>query len=313
VALQGIGRSDDARSELQLILRANPNSVEAKFRLGMVELNLKNYQAAERALQQCLDTSGRNVLCVVGLAEVYSSQHQFDKAIQVLAAEQARNPGRPGVRLALANTSVLAGRYDAAAKLFSDMLAGDPASTDLHLRLAETYRRMGNTSGALEHFRKVKELQPTNPDAAIWLALLLHQTGREAEAKTQYEQILRLQPDNPIALNNLAYVLAEQGGDLDVALTYAQRAKQRLPASPDVADTLGWIYIKKNLTSSALEIYSDLVAKWPGTAVYRYHLGMALLQKGDRLRAQKELEAALRSNPSPQDAGKIKELLQKIG
>jgi Tfp pilus assembly protein PilF len=39
---------------------------------------------------------------------------------------------------------------------------------------------------------------------------------------------------------------------------------------------------------------------------------MALLQKGDKPAAKKELEAALADNPSRDDAAKIKELLQKI-
>jgi Flp pilus assembly protein TadD len=287
--------------------------VEVKFRLGILELSLKNYPAAERVFQQCLDTSGGNLICLVGLAEVFTAQRQFDKAIQTLSVGQAKNPDRQEIRLALANTSVLAGKYDAAAKLFSDLIVKEPASGDLHLRLAETYRRMGNWNGAMEHFRKVKELQPNTPDAAVWLALLLHQTGREAEAKKEYEHILRLQPDNPIALNNLAYVITEQGGDLDVALTYAQRAKQKAPLSPDIADTLGWIYIRKNLTDNALTIFDELVVKQPDNATYRLHLGMALVQKRLLPRARKELEAALRSKPSPQDAQKIKELLQKIG
>ena len=114
-------------------------------------------------------------------------------------------------------------------------------------------------------------------------------------------------------MNNLAFVIAEQGGDLDLALTYAQRAKQKLPQSPEVADTLGWIYIKKRLTPNAIEIYNDLVAKQPANSTYRYHLGMALLQRGDKPQARKELETALRNKPSPVEAGKIKELLSKLG
>jgi tetratricopeptide (TPR) repeat protein len=313
VALQGIGKTDEARADLQSVLRNNPNSAEAKFRLGLLELNQKNYVAAERVFQQCRDAAGGDVICLVGQAEVFTAQKQFDKAVQTLAAGQAKYPDRQEIRLALANTQVLAGQFNAAAKLFSDMVVKEPASADLHLRLAETYRRMGNFSEAMQHFRKVKELQPNNPDAAVWLALLLHQTGREAEAKKEYEQILRLQPDNAIALNNLAYVITEQGGDLDVALTYAQRAKQKAPDSPDIADTLGWIYIRKNLTDNAMSIYDDLVVKQPKNATYRMHLGMALVQKRLWPRAKKELEAALSSNPSEQDAQKIKALLQKIG
>jgi Flp pilus assembly protein TadD len=231
----------------------------------------------------------------------------------LLTAELAKSPDRRDLQLALANTCVLAKDYRTAADLFAKMIAKEPESSDLHLRLAETHRRMGNVPQAIEGFRRVKQLQPNSADAAVWLALLLHQTGREADAKVEYEQILRLQPDNAVALNNLAYVIAEQGGDLDVALTYAQRAKQKLPQSLEISDTLGWIYLKKQLTPNALAIYDELVAKAPTHAAFRYHRGMALFQRGDKPQARKELEAALTFKPTKDDEGKIRELLRRIG
>jgi Flp pilus assembly protein TadD len=145
------------------------------------------------------------------------------------------------------------------------------------------------------------------------LAVLLDSTGRQAEARATYEQILKLQPDNPIALNNLAYMMAETGGDLDQALTLAQRARQKMPQDPNVADTLGWIYIKKNLSDNAIGIFRELVIQQPGNSTYRFHLGMALYQKGDKPSARKELQAALQSKPSPAEAAKIRELLAKVG
>ena len=107
---------------------------------------------------------------------------------------------------------------------------------------------MGKLEQAIEHFRRVQQLQPTNTDAAIWLALLLHQNGQEKEAKQHYLKVIDIQPDNQVALNNLAFVIAEQGGDYDMALTYAQRAKQKAPQSDDISDTLAWIYLKKKRT-----------------------------------------------------------------
>ncbi len=313
LALQGMGKLDDARNELQTVLKMSPGSDEAKFRLGLLELTAKNYQAAEQVFRKCLESSRQGLLCTVGLAEVYSAQQQFDKAIQLLTAQVEKSPDRRDLRLALANACVLAGKYDMAADMFGKMIAKEPDSADLHVRLAETYRRMGNVPMAIENFRRAKQLQPNSPDAAVWLALLLHQSGREADAKVEYEQILRLQPDNAVALNNLAFVIAEQGGDLDVALTYAQRAKQKFPQSLEVADTLGWIYLKKQLTPNALEIYDDLVAKQPASSTFRYHRGMALFQKGDKPQAKKDLETALRNHPSKDEEGKIRELLQRIG
>ena len=47
---------------------------------------------------------------------------------------------------------------------------------------------------------------------------------------------------------------AEEGLDLDAALTMAQRARQLAPNATAMADTVGWIYIKKNLPDSAIAV-----------------------------------------------------------
>jgi tetratricopeptide (TPR) repeat protein len=137
-------------------------------------------------------------------------------------------------------------------------------------------------------------------------------TGRREQAKPIYEQILKIEPDHPVALNNLAFIKAEEGVDLDEALTMAQRARQKLPNSAFIKDTLGWIYIKKNLSDDAVRLFKDLVQEDPSSAQFHYHYGMALLQKGDKPTAKKELEAAIKSNPSKDDAGKIRQLLASM-
>jgi tetratricopeptide (TPR) repeat protein len=136
--------------------------------------------------------------------------------------------------------------------------------------------------------------------------------GRREQAKPIYEQILKISPDHPIALNNLAYIKAEDGVELDLALSMAQRARQKLPNSPDIADTLGWIYIKKNLTDDAVRIFNDLVKKDPANPSYRFHYAQALYQKGDRPSARREAEAALKNNPSEAEKGEIQKLLQRL-
>ncbi len=312
-ALQGVGKSDDARADLQGVLKVAPSYYQARLQLGGLELSLKNYPAAEKAFADCNDSPGGDYPCLLGLAEVYAVQKNFAKAIDLIGSAQKNSPSSQKILLALANTYVMAGDYPSAVERYTRLISQDPNSADYELRLGETYRRAGKNDEAIQHFRRVKQLQPSNAEAAVWLALLLQQMGKQAEAKTEYERILKLQPDNPVALNNLAYLVAEQGGDLDVALTYAQRAKQKFPQSLDISDTLGWIMIKKNLTPSALDIYRDLVAKQPANSTYRYHMGMALFQQGDKSGAKRELQTALSQKPSREETAKIQELLQKIG
>ena len=106
--------------------------------------------------------------------------------------------------------------------------------------------------------------------------------------------------------------MAENNGDLDDALTKAQKAKQLLPNTYEVADTLGWIYLKKNLATTPSTSFKDLVAKAPKQSTFRYHLGMALYQKGDKPKAIKELTEALKYNPPKDEREKIQQLLTRL-
>jgi len=312
-SLQGLGKTSEARLEIEEAMRAHPEAPVPVVGLALLEMRSRNFAAAAKAFENCLVKFPGQSFCIVGAAEAYTAMGQFGKGQSILTTELERNPSRREIRLALANTLVLGGKHKEAAEIYSNMLEKEPDSADLSMRLGETYRRMGDNEGAIKQFQRVKQLQPANVDALVWLALLLHGAGREDEAKQHYQDILRLQPDNAVTLNNLAFIIAEQGGDLDLALTYAQRAKQKLPDVPEVSDTLGWIYIQKKLTSNALTIYDELVAKYPSNPTFRYHRGLALLQKGDRPGARRELEAALRNQPQSRERAKIQETLQRIG
>ncbi len=114
-------------------------------------------------------------------------------------------------------------------------------------------------------------------------------------------------------MNNLAFLLAETSGDLDQALSLAQRAVQKAPGQPQFSDTIGYVYLKKKMLDSAVRSFDSLVQKYPGNPTFRYHLGMALLETGDKAAARKELAAALANHPSEDEAAKIRDLVNKIG
>ena len=54
-----------------------------------------------------------------------------------------------------------------------------------------------------------------------------------------------------------------------------------------------------------------LVRKNPGISKYYVHLGMALLQKGDKKNARLNLQNALANQPSKAEESEIRELLKR--
>ncbi len=311
-ALIGMGEAKQARTELTTIVAQNPGVWEARLQVAALDLSEKNYKAAEDTFRS-MYAQTKDSRALMGLTETYVTQGQFDNAIKILKDEVAKAPDRSDYYVAMGNIGVRAKYFDQAIADYQKALDKFPRSADVWIRMGETQRLKGDIEGAKASFTKAKDLAPTNITPYLELALIYDAAGQRELARPMYEQILKIQPDHPIALNNLAYMLAESGADLDQALTMAQRAKQKMPQDSNVADTLGWIYIKKNLADSAIGIFSELVRAEPGKSTYHYHLAMALAQKGDKIAAKKELEAALKEKPAKDEEQKIRALMLRMG
>jgi len=302
-----------AKSELDAILKQYPDSRDAKFQTAMVYFSQKDYKKADEIFRGLRALNPPDPRGLMGLTETYMASLQYDAALTLIKEELAKNPDRLDYRIAIGNISARAGKYDQAMNEFRAVLAKTPNSSDILVKLGEVCKLKKDDNCALDYFRKAAAVNDKDPNPQLRLALLYDNLGMRAQARPVYDQILKVQPDNWVALNNIAYILAEEGKDLDQALTLAQRAKQKMPNEPNVADTMGWIYIKKNLSEPAIQIYKDLTTRDGSVSTWHYHLGMALYQRGDKVQAKKSLETAISKNPPKEELGKIRELLAKIG
>jgi len=310
--LLGVGEKDKARQELDMITKAFPQNAEARFQVGYLAYVDKDYKKSEQIFGDIYKANPNDTRGLAGMTESMAAENRMGDAIKETQKAIDREPQRRDLKLVLAKYYVRAERYDEAIAIYQSLLTQDPRSADLLFQMAETQRRKGDLNSAVDTFRRCSQAAPADVMCLTQLGLILDGTGKREQAKPIYEQILKIQPDHPVALNNLAYIKAEEGVDLDQALTMSQRARQKMPNAPEVSDTLGWIYIKKNLSEDAVRLYKDLTAQVPASATFHYHYGMALLQKGDKPSAKKEFETALSDNPSKGDAVKIRDLLQKI-
>ena len=312
-ALTGAGLYDKARSELNQLLRDFPQSRDIQLQLGLLAIAEKKYKEAE-AIFQKLQKSGRNdPRLAAGLAATYTAQHQFNRTLQLLEEEVKKSPNSLGLRSLLASAAMQAGKYQVSVEQSQQVVSMNPKSVQAQIQLAQAQRQNGDINAAIATLEKVKHTAPKSPAAVLLLAQALESAGRVDEAKANYRQTLALEPDNAIALNNLAFLLANTGENLDEALRMIQRALQKTRDHIALSDTLGWIYLKKKMHDSALQTFRGLVKRYPENSTVRYHLGLTLVEKGDRAAAKPELEAALTKKPSPDEERKIRELLARIG
>jgi len=83
---------------------------------------------------------------------------------------------------------------------------------------------------------------------------------------------------------------AGRGEQLDRALQLAQAAKAEMPEHPEINDTLGFVYVKKQLPSLAIAPLRLAVEKDPANPAFHSHLGPACSQTADKAAARQALE-----------------------
>jgi tetratricopeptide (TPR) repeat protein len=144
------------------------------------------------------------------------------------------------------------------------------------------------------------------------VGIILQAEGDEAGARERFERVLQLDPEAAVAANNLAWMYASKGGNLDVALQLAQTAQKKLPNVPAVNDTLGFIYIKRNLAPLAVSTLKVSVERDPDNALFHYHLGLAYAGAGDAARAKRALSRALALNSDFDGSADAKDRLSAL-
>jgi tetratricopeptide (TPR) repeat protein len=315
-AKMGLGQPGEARTELNSILHDYPDTPDAMVQLGLLARHDKNLKEAETWFQKAYSANPTNLRTLLALVDTILVANQPDRAIELVRAETQKRPGRSELHELLGNILLRTGKPDAAIAEYKGaadaIVAKDkPAAIRLYVKAGEVYRIKGDHGNAIKLGESAQSMNDRNFQTLAFLALAYDGAGRREDAKRVYEEAIKLDPTNVVMLNNYAYLLADTGGNLDQALGYAQRAMQSKPDIDEISDTLGWIYMKKQLTDNAIEMFQKVVNKQPKNPMYRYHLAMALDQKGDRTEAKKHVQIALQNNPPTQEIENMKRLLAK--
>ncbi|MBZ5607395.1 MAG: tetratricopeptide repeat protein [Acidobacteriia bacterium] len=307
------GRTEEARNIFRRILNANPTDNETRSQLALLEIGAKQFRAAEQVLQA--GSSGKDPAADLRLlpawVQLRVGENQPKQAIALLTEASRKQPDNASIRLMLARTAARIGEYGTAIDQYK-YLASQTKSAELYYELARTQELRGDSRAALTSYEDMKRSAPGDARADFGMGRVCEMLGQNAAAIAHYENAAHMNYDDPQLFVNLSFLLSDSGGNLDRAVELARRAQAKLPDNPVVVDALAYAYLKKNITDSAMPVFNGLVKKYPKASTYRYHLALALLQKGDKTSAKRELEACLK-NPEPdRQTEKIHALLASL-
>ncbi|MFZ1136893.1 MAG: tetratricopeptide repeat protein [Candidatus Korobacteraceae bacterium] len=307
-----------AEEDIRKAIEVDPRSHLGYVQLGNLKFVQKQYNEAGKAYQDALDRDPNSTDALRGLVNTYLAQNQVDKALAAANTQIAKSPNNSSFYFLLGNV-LFRDRKDlnGAETAFHRSVELDKNNSDAVIQLGQVQVAKGEVDQAIATYQQaVKD----HPNAPAFYTLLggLYQSKRDwTKAQEAYQKTLALKPGDPVAANNLANVMLQNGGNIDVAMSLAETARRGMPDSPNVADTLGWIYYQKGVYGSAVSMLQEALklqekTKAPDNANIHYHLGLAYQKTQQPALARQQFERVLKINPNYSEAAEVQKQLDSL-
>jgi tetratricopeptide (TPR) repeat protein len=294
-----IGRESEAR-ELVDRLDDEGGGGERRLLIGWLRLSARQSTRALAIADEILqkgESAGARLLAGAALDE----EGRVDEALAQLrripltTSEFAVAQERVG-RLLRDN-----GRYREAVEILGKAIgqvANAGAGDGLQELLAEVHERAGDPAAGIRVLESALQKRPQSAALALALGGAYQRSGQWQKAIDLVQKgILQHDPESAQALNFVGYLMADHGIRMDEARKLLERAMALRPGSGEIADSLGWLFVKINKLDQAerLLLRADRLA--PEEPEILQHLGELYVKKADRGKALDAYKRALRHKP----------------
>ncbi len=263
------------------------------------------YEALEEEKPESVQVLNR----IVGINVL---QKKYEKAMQIADAFLAKFPENSPATIIKAKIYISQGYLDLAENVLSPVADNGKEVAPI-VMLAELYLAKKDGKKAVHYYKKALEHVPDDIGIMMKLADYYLKSGNQSEAIASYEKVLEQKADFLPAMNNLAFLYTEEGGKLDRALELASAVSKELPENPDVADTLGWIYVKKQAYSQAEPYLQTAMDAKPDNPTIMFHMGMLQFGQGNIQEAEELLADAIQKGIQGAELDAAKEALGRLG
>ena len=269
MALIRAGRLDQAKADLEEVLRNHPGSAGAVHFLGLVAHQEGDQARAVELLEKAI-TMNRVVPFFHGnLGEVYRALDRYTEAIASCRKAVELFPVYPEALNTLGAALFEQGEIAEAEATLRRALEFKPDLAAAHGNLGNVLSAQGNLEPAVEAFQRAVRWAPNLPDAHMALGNALRACGRLDEAIESYRSALAINPKDARVWSNLGTALRSTERN-DEALECLQKAVALQPDLADAHTNLGTVYMVLGRMDKAVECYATALKlkrspTWPPT------------------------------------------------
>jgi tetratricopeptide (TPR) repeat protein len=310
------GDVKSAEATFKEVVDLAPDYVPGYVRLGLLFNLSKRKEDALKSFEKALELDPEQTDALALMVGIYMKDKKYDKAFEICEREKQKIKGKP-TQLALieyleGGISLAKKDLQKARQHFERAIDTEPNILPPYIALAKVYVQEEELPQAISQYEAIVEKKPNYLAGYMALGTIHGQQGDAERAEAYYRKALEIKRDFAPAANNLAWTLASKGGNIDEALGFAQIAKEQMPKSAAVMDTLGWIYYLKGSYLNAIAEFQDSLAREPDNPMINYHAGLAYYKNNQPDKAKGFLEEALKIDQNFNGAEEARGILKEI-
>lgn len=271
-------------------LTLNPNLPGIQLDLGLAEFKQEHFQAAIAPFRAALTADPQNVQARILLGLSYYAVKRFAESADCLALAFKADPQNAELGRALAQSCLLAKKYQCALTTAHQILEESPDSVAAHVLNGEALDGLGRTPEAIVEFQRALQLAPQEPNLNFGLGYLYWRDHKYDEATKAFQSELSIDPKNAQAVLYLGDI-AQKKGDFAAAVPLLHQALQMNKDLRLAYMDLGNIYIEQKRDPDAVAAFQNAEKLDPGQSDAHYRLARLYRDMGNQDASKKEFEA----------------------
>ncbi|MDP3817389.1 MAG: tetratricopeptide repeat protein [Methylotenera sp.] len=292
-----------AKSEFPLILQyakdgADKNSAEVSAVVGLLSFQSADYAAAESYFQQALSMGFKDADQIyIYLAQSAEKQNHNDVATTWYNKVQ---PGQHQLEAKISLANLIA-RTQSADKAIELLDAVDDLTTPQQIIVIQTQAsilaKAKRDKEAFDLLDKAVKNLPNTPELVYDYALAAERIQKLDLMEAELRRTIAANPNFAAAYNALGYSFADRNIKLNEAIQLIEKALSLSPNDHYMLDSLGWAHYRKGNLDKAIKYLQQAYNTNPDPEIAA-HLGEVLWQKGKHDEAKKIWGDALIADPA---------------
>ena len=287
----------EARGEFQALMKEFPDNPDVALAVGLLSLQLHDFDAAEAQLLRALETNYKNPDAVrFYLGQANEERKRFDEALRWYGSIKG---GEQYVPARSHSATILArqGKLDEARKYLQESVQNAQQRVQFTQAEAQLLREANDYRGAYDVLGQALEKNPKSPELLYDHAMVAEKIDRIDVLESNLRQVIQIKPDYAHAYNALGYTLADRNTRLQEAYALIEQALKIAPEDPFIMDSMGWVLYRMSQHDAALTFLKRAFELRPDAEIAA-HLGEVLWAAGRPDEARKIWNSALKLSPA---------------